>query len=152
MVGYPRALSAAAAWRVEAGDGVASLEDGTDLSRVDVWAARGEELCRTIYGPNYDKLRANVRRLHPALDGWMVAEGYGRTLGRPGLDLVRRELCVIAQCAVLGAERQLHSHLRGALNAGAPPSLVASALEAALADCAAAEGARARALWSRIAP
>jgi 4-carboxymuconolactone decarboxylase len=151
MVGYPRALSAAAVWRDLAGAEVASLEDGTDRSRADQWAARGEDLCRTIYGANYEKLRANVCRLHPALDAWMVAEGYGRTLARPGLDLVRRELCVIAQVAVLGADRQLHSHLRGALNAGASRALVTSGLEAALADCPAGPAARARSLWSRIA-
>jgi 4-carboxymuconolactone decarboxylase len=57
--------------------------------------------------------------LHPALDGWMITEGYGRTLARPGLDLTRRELCTVAQTAVLETHRQLHSHLRGALNAGA---------------------------------
>jgi 4-carboxymuconolactone decarboxylase len=60
-----------------------------------------------------------VRALHPAIDAWMVTEGYGRTMGRPGLDLMRRELCTVAQTAVLEAPKQLHSHLRGALNAGA---------------------------------
>ncbi len=49
----------------------------------------------------------------------MITEGYGRTLGRAGLDLMRRELCTVAQTAVLETPRQLHSHLRGALNAGA---------------------------------
>jgi 4-carboxymuconolactone decarboxylase len=83
------------------------------------WRARGEATCRTIYGANYDQLRNNVRALHPALDQWMVTEGYGRTLSRPGLDLLRRELCTVAQCAVQGAAPQLHSHLRGARHAGA---------------------------------
>jgi 4-carboxymuconolactone decarboxylase len=54
----------------------------------------------------------------------MVTEGYGRVLSRPGLDAARRELCTIAQIAALGAERQLHSHLRGAVNAGAAPEVV----------------------------
>jgi 4-carboxymuconolactone decarboxylase len=31
---------------------------------------------------------------------------------------LRRELCTVAQAAVLEAPKQLHSHLRGALNAG----------------------------------
>jgi 4-carboxymuconolactone decarboxylase len=59
-----------------------------------------------------------VQELHPALDAWMITEGYGRTMGRPGLDLLRREFCTIAQTAVLDTPRQLHSHLRGALHAG----------------------------------
>lgn len=149
MVGYPRALGAAQAWRDESGGEAVSLEDGADPSLAAGWRTRGEHLCRIIYGANYDKLRENVRRLHPALDAWMVAEGYGRTLARPGLDLVRRELCVIAQVTVLGAERQLHSHLRGALNAGADPPAVAAALEIALQDVP-AEAEWARALWGRI--
>jgi 4-carboxymuconolactone decarboxylase len=32
---------------------------------------------------------------------------------------MRRELCTVAQTAVLRTERQLHSHLRGALHSGA---------------------------------
>ncbi len=149
MVGYPRALTAAQAWRDDLGGEAVSLEDGADPSLAAGWRTRGEQLCRIIYGANYDKLRENVRRLHPALDAWMVAEGYGRTLARPGLDLVRRELCVIAQVTVLGAERQLHSHLRGALNAGADPAAVSAALEIALQDVP-AEAEWARALWRRV--
>jgi 4-carboxymuconolactone decarboxylase len=49
----------------------------------------------------------------------MITEGYGRTLSRAGLDMMRRELCTVAQTAVLEAPRQLHSHLRGSLHAGA---------------------------------
>src|SRR5258706_10994433 len=129
MAGYPRALSALAIWRDVSGAPPESLEDGTDLSQYPSWLARGEETCRTIYGGNYEKLRANVRRLHPALDAWMVAEGYGRTIGRPGLDLARRELCVVAVVVVLGAERQLDSHLRGAVHAGGDRATIAAALE-----------------------
>lgn len=119
MVGYPRTLIAASLWRSAAG---APAEQGdTDLDYRDheAWSRRGEETCHRIYGENYGKLRRNVATLHPALDVWMLTEGYGRTLSRPGLDLKRREFCVIVQTAVLNTPRQLHSHLRGALNAGA---------------------------------
>ena len=90
-----------------------------EYTNVAEWTRRGEETCALVYGDNYRKLRDNVRELHPALDLWMITEGYGRTMARPGLDLLRRELCVVAQTAVLEAPRQLHSHLRGSLNAGA---------------------------------
>ncbi len=46
-------------------------------------------------------------------------DAYGKVIGRPGLDLKRRELCTVATTAVLGTAEQLHSHLRGALNTGA---------------------------------
>jgi 4-carboxymuconolactone decarboxylase len=128
MVGWPRTLVAASLWRAA----VPTLSEGADqdldASAHAEWAARGEATCRVVYGDNYRKLRQNVAVLHPALDQWMVSEGYGRTLSRPGLDLLRRELCVVAQTAVLDTPRQLHSHLRGALNAGASFAQVEGAL------------------------
>ncbi|MEO8448655.1 MAG: carboxymuconolactone decarboxylase family protein [Gemmatimonadota bacterium] len=152
MVGYPRALTGAQVWRAVAAAAADSLEDGADFSQVPAWLARGAEVCRAVYGGGYDKLRANVRALHPAMDAWMVTEGYGRTLGRAGLDLLRREYCVIAQVSVLGAERQLHSHLRGALNIGASVPSLDRVLALALPDTGPAETAAAEALWGRIRP
>jgi len=119
MTGYPRALVAFTIWRKFSGIPAPASDEGVDYARVGDWTRRGEEVCGTVYGDNYRKLRDSVRTLHPAVDSWMVTEGYGRTLGRPGLDLMRRELCIVAQTAVLETPRQLHSHLRGALNAGA---------------------------------
>jgi 4-carboxymuconolactone decarboxylase len=74
-------------------------------------------------------LRRNIKRLHPALDEWMIVDGYGKVLSRPGVDLRTRELCVVAACAVAGQQRQLHSHLHGALNAGAALEEVAAVLD-----------------------
>jgi 4-carboxymuconolactone decarboxylase len=118
-VGWPRALVAAGLWRAAVGTAAEGGELDLDYGAAAEWRRRGEASCRIIYGDNYDKLRRNVAALHPALDEWMVTEGYGRTLSRPGLDLKRRELCTVAQTAVLNTPHQLHSHLRGALNAGA---------------------------------
>jgi 4-carboxymuconolactone decarboxylase len=119
MVGYPRALIAFSVWRKLSGLAAAQHDPDQDYSHAAEWTRRGQELCAVVYGENYGKLRDSVRALHPAVDSWMVTEGYGRTLARPGLDLRLRELCTIAQTAVLEAPRQLHSHMRGALNAGA---------------------------------
>ncbi len=58
----------------------------------------------------------------------MVVEGYGKVLGRPGLSLMMRELCIVAILAVTGASKQLYAHLRGALNVGATPADVDAAL------------------------
>ncbi|MHB1330102.1 MAG: carboxymuconolactone decarboxylase family protein [Gemmatimonadales bacterium] len=150
MVGYPRALVAAAVWRAVTGQPPASEEAGEDFSQVAAWAKRGEQTCRTIYGANYDKLRLNVRALHPALDAWMVMEGYGRTLSRPGLDLAERELGVVAQVLVLGAERQLHSHLRGARHAGATDAMLDEVIELAGAQAPPEAYQKGQALWQRI--
>ena len=150
MVGYPRALIAAHWWRLATGQPAVAGEDAADEFLLAEWRRRGEATCRVVYGANYDKLRRNVASLHPAIDAWMVTEGYGRTIGRPGLDLVRRELCIIAQVTVLRAERQLHSHLRGALHAGATRALVESTIDALRADIGAAGVEFARRVWEKV--
>jgi 4-carboxymuconolactone decarboxylase len=128
MVGYPRTLIAFTLWRKFSGVPAPATDPDTDYGRAGEWTTMGEALCAVVYGENYGKLRESVRGLHPAIDAWMVTEGYGRTLSRPGLDLKLRELCTVAQTAVLEAPRQLHSHLRGALNAGASFGQIEGAL------------------------
>ena len=129
-VGYPRALVALGVLRRIAPAAAGGAEP-VDYARWPEWRARGEATCRAVYGKHYDQLRANVRALHPALEQWMIVDGYGKTLGRPGLDLRRRELCSIALLIPQQVPRQLLSHLRGALNAGAPPTEVDEVLELA---------------------
>ena len=150
MVGWPRALTAAALWRKIGPAAPVSGEDGAADGRTGEWRERGEAVCRLVYGANYERLRANVAALHPALEAWMVTEGYGRTIGRPGLDLARRELCVVAQVAVQGAERQLHSHLKGAAHAGASALVIDAVLDAVQPMLGAREAELVRSLWNRI--
>ena len=131
FAGLPRTLNAMREWRRLSGR-VAPVEDeGANAERrVAEWRARGEETCAAVYADMYDRLRVNIAALHPALDAWMVVEGYGKVLGRPQLDLMRRELCIVAMCAVAKQDRQLQSHLHGALNVGATPEQVAGSLVA----------------------
>jgi 4-carboxymuconolactone decarboxylase len=148
--GFPRGLNAMREWRRASGRPAPTTDDGERLDAIAEWAREGERTCRTVYGDMYDRLRVNIRELHPALDAWMIVEGYGKVLSRPGLDLKRRELCIVAACAVSGQERQLHSHLHGALNAGATAAEVDETL-AGIEDMLDA-GARDRVahLWSRV--
>ena len=114
------------------------------------WTDRGESTCATVYGPFYDRLRVNIRDLHPALDRWMIVEGYGKVLGRPMLDLARRELCIVATCAVVKQDRQLHSHLHGALHAGASAAAVSAVLDV-IGDLLTSDDVRRYAgLWARV--
>jgi 4-carboxymuconolactone decarboxylase len=114
------------------------------------WTERGEAVCRTVYGGQYEGLRGNVRALHPDMEQWMVTEGYGKVLGRPGLDLATRELCVVALLAVAVAPAQLYSHLRGALNAGASPEAVEEALAIAARASSDEAVTLARETWRRV--
>ena len=98
----------------------------------------------------YERLRTNIRDLHPALDEWMILEGYGKVLGRRELDLQRRELCIVAACAATAQDRQLQSHLHGARNVGVSEAVITETLET-LRDCIGEQQlARALGLWQRI--
>jgi 4-carboxymuconolactone decarboxylase len=146
--GFPRALNATREWR--RASGVPAPARDTDAGSAEEWRARGEATCATVYGTFYPGLRRNVRALHPALDDWMVVDGYGKILSRPALDLMRRELCVVAACAATRQERQLHSHLHGALNAGATRAAVSATL-AEVRGYVGADEARAHdLLWQRV--
>src|SRR5262249_47482573 len=124
FAGFPRALNAMREWR-RIHPTVASSPESRTPTRAD-----GEATCERVYGTMYDRLRENIRHLHPLLDDWMITEGYGKVLSRPALDLPRRELCIVAACAATGQDRQLHSHLHGALNAGASPTAIETAVDA----------------------
>ena len=146
FLGFPDALNALGLWREISGR-PASPSLGEDARE---WDARGEEVCEAVYGANYQKLRANVRTLHPDVDGWMVTGGYGRVIGRPGLELATRELCIAALLAVWNVPRQLHSHLRGALNAGASVARVDEAVRIACGFIDEGSAAQVWALWDEI--
>jgi 4-carboxymuconolactone decarboxylase len=130
FAGFPRTLNAAREWRRLTGRPAPMHDAGERFGDSAQWSADGERTCAIVYGEAYERLRHNVRALHPALDAWMIVEGYGKVLSRPQLDLRRRELCIVAACAAAGQDRQLHSHLHGALNAGASAGEVGAVLEA----------------------
>lgn len=130
FAGFPRALNAARMWRAASGVRAPSSDDLASSRHVDQWERDGEATCAVVYGASYERLRRHIRELHPALDAWMITDGYGKVLSRPALDLKRRELCIVAACAAAGQQRQLHSHLHGALNSGASVDEVTETLDA----------------------
>ena len=79
---------------------------------------RGEINCKAIYGKKYEKLITNVNSFSPELSEWLVLEGYGKVLGREGLSLKERELCIVSVLTALKFEDQLYSHINGAIRVG----------------------------------
>jgi 4-carboxymuconolactone decarboxylase len=150
FAGFPRTLNAAREWRRLSGVAAPPTDAGEEYERTPEWRARGEATCATVYGPFYERLRGNIRELHPALDAWMIVDGYGKVLGRPGLDLKRRELCIVAACAASRQHRQLHSHLHGARHAGATTAEIGGTLEAVAPMLGAEEARAVRMLWERV--
>lgn len=155
FAGFPRALNAMAEWRQVSGRPAADDAEPAPEAPPEPApeaAGIGAGTCAAVYGASYAALRRNVAALHPALDRWMVAHGYGAVLSRPGLDLARRELCVVAACAVQGQDRQLRAHLQGACNAGAAPETVAAALEALRPLLSPDAAHRCARLWEGVRP
>ena len=111
------------------------------------WRRRGGKLCARVYGTSYAKLRRNVRSLHPDLATWMIEQGYGRVLARPGLDGATRELVAVAVLAAGGWERQLTSHLIGAGRLGATRAEGRRAFAAGVARASAAGRRAGRRAW-----
>jgi len=128
FVGFPRAIEAFfAAGPVLRRHGF----DPSSADRVDAagWAAAGATLCRSVYGRNYEKLLETMRGLSPDLASWMILEGYGKTLSRPGLAPVAREYCVVAILTATRMWRQLRSHAIGAVNVGGTRAGVRASIE-----------------------
>lgn len=121
--GYPAALEGmrtlSAAWP---GSTRRSREGGPAT-----WRARGARLCRRVYGPQFKRLVGHVFDLHPDLAAWMIEQGYGRVLSRSGLSAGERERVTISVLAACGWERQLVSHLLGAIRIGVTPAGIAEA-------------------------
>lgn len=151
FVGFPVVLNAMKVWRELGG-----VPDGHPDGDLESRRVAGVALCRRVYGRAYDRLRDHVKALHPDLDRWMLEEGYGKTLSRPGLGPVARELCVVGLLAAAEHLPQLRSHLRGALNVGADIQAVEEALEAGLQIgrrnrmTPAGDDAVARAAWVQV--
>src|SRR5437867_2282969 len=153
LVGYPLALVAFGVWREVTGP-IARGGDsaGEELAHEEwqAWAERGAQVCAAVYGRAYHKLLVNLRSLHPALEDLVLVDAYGKVIGRPGLDMKRRELCTVAAIAVLGTAQQLHSHLRGALNTGATHAEVEAVLELVEPDLDPEHKRRADAQWQDV--
>lgn len=125
FVGFPRMLSAAEALDAILPPGTLGLDQAT-LNPDDptVWHDRGQKLCRRVYDSSYQALKDRVTGMAPEIFLWMELEGYGKVLSRPGLDIVDRELAIVACLMLENRASQLYSHVRGALNVGAEVTLV----------------------------
>lgn len=150
FAGFPRTLNAARSWRAISRTEAPAVDRPAELKNSEHWEKQGERTCEIVYGESYYLLRENIRRLHPALDSWMITDGYGKVLSRPQLDLKLRELCIVSACAATGQQRQLHSHLHGALNSGVPLETLSAVLDALGTIVGEADLAKCRSLLNHV--
>jgi 4-carboxymuconolactone decarboxylase len=124
FAGYPKAINALGTLREVTGGGGAEADLRAEGSDDDAESPatleqRGLRLMDLVYGKSLAALLSNMRALDPDLARWIVREGYGKVLARPGLDMKTRELCVISILKITDALPQLDAHVKGAMNAGA---------------------------------
>lgn len=136
FAGFPRTINAFFTWQAWASrDGRARGKRRVESSDPEGFRRRGESLCRLVYGDHYEPLQLRLRRLHPEIAEWTLVEGYGKVLGRPGPPgAARRELAAVGALMALGADRQLASHLRGAVRVGVPRDVLARAIQTVAAE------------------
>ena len=137
FVGFPRAIEAFFALRQVLAD-LGWVPRTPAVHDVERWAEDGAALCHRVYGRNYDKLMGVMRTLSPDLAEWMILEGYGKTLSRPGMNPVEREYSVIAILTVTRMWRQLRSHAIGAVHVGGTRPAVRDAISLCAPWCGAA--------------
>ena len=82
---------------------------------------RGAALLEQLHGSGAAQaLKADMEGLCPDFVEMSVEWALGGVMARPGLDLITRELVVIASCVTLGHPvTQLRAHVHAALAAGA---------------------------------
>jgi 4-carboxymuconolactone decarboxylase len=148
FAGFPVALEALAVLHdLCTMRGLSQHSKTTGIYAVDEYKQRGNELCSRVYGSVFDKLMSRFNDISPEMHSWMIIEGYGKTLSRPGLDEVSRECAIVCILAALGRESQLYSHVRGAINLGATDEHITTCSNTIL-ECA---GPAAEALFSDVA-
>jgi alkylhydroperoxidase/carboxymuconolactone decarboxylase family protein YurZ len=117
FAGFPAALESVKA--LDRAWPLAEAKKQSETLSYPTYLDRGQQLYQEVYAKNAGVVRDEMLRLSPELAAWAVIEGYGKTLSRPGLDMLSRELTIVGVLNQLGWDRQLFSHILGARNVGA---------------------------------
>jgi 4-carboxymuconolactone decarboxylase len=91
------------------------------LPNSDVLRRQGTALLERLHGGHAGQAIVDeMRDICPAFADMTIEWALGGIMARPGLDLVTRQLVLVASCVTLGhAEPQLRAHAQAAIAAGA---------------------------------
>ncbi|HXF49215.1 MAG TPA: hypothetical protein VNL73_07305 [Verrucomicrobiae bacterium] len=95
---------------------------------------KGRNICRSIYREKYPALMQNLKQKSPELANWIIEEGYGKVLSRPGAKLFLRELFSVGLLSATGFPKQLFAHLRALVEMGESPKRLAGFVRRAAKD------------------
>lgn len=81
---------------------------------------RGESLLQQLHGSHSGAaMVAEMREVCPDFADMTIEWAIGGIMGRPGLDLLTRQLVLVAASTMISAMPQLRAHVEAALQAGA---------------------------------
>jgi alkylhydroperoxidase/carboxymuconolactone decarboxylase family protein YurZ len=123
FVGFPSALSSLKLFKEIVVK--KKIYKGFDLNK---YLDRGKRNCKLIYADKYDKLLNNVKSYSPEMAEWLIIEGYGKVLGRKGLTLREREICIVSILSAMKFKDQLYSHIIGSINIKVNKKLLLSSI------------------------
>jgi 4-carboxymuconolactone decarboxylase len=84
--------------------------------------ARGIEVRDLLFGGQRgEKMNLAMRAIFPDLETVAIDWAIGGIMGRSGMDLVKRELVIIAYCVACGGLEGVKAHAEAALRVGATP-------------------------------
>jgi alkylhydroperoxidase/carboxymuconolactone decarboxylase family protein YurZ len=147
FAGFPRTVEAYGV--LQAAGGLGALDADEALAEPEQ-RARGEQLFATIYRDHAERVTRFLHASQPDFAAWILGHAYGRVLTRPGLSSAQRELLAVVGLAAFEQQRQLASHVRGALRCGACLEQVHAALEATADLLGAARTRAAREIVARF--
>jgi len=90
--------------------------------------SEGRDILSRVYGKQTEKLVLRLEELETGLGRRITEDAYGTIMARPGLHLTEREVINVVVLFIDGYNRQLYSHLRGALRVGVKPRVLKSVL------------------------
>jgi 4-carboxymuconolactone decarboxylase len=89
----------------------------------------GERTRREVLGDEHvDRAQARTSDFTRPFQEFISRYAWGDVWNRPGLDRRARSMITLAAVTVLGAEKELELHVRGALNNGLTPEEIAEVL------------------------
>ena len=116
FLGFPAAVEAF--WVL---DGICAPGKNKSEPPLVLRVKKGRKTCRRIYREKYPALMENLKQKSPELAGWIIEEGYGKVLSRPGVSLKVRELFNVTLLSASGFPKQLFAHLRALVEMGEKP-------------------------------
>ncbi len=133
LLGFPAMLDGLARLRE-----ISSPAGGSSVGKIHSQQRlthRGRVTLGRIYGMATPRLLGNLAKLHSLVPAVIVRDAYGRIISRRGMSLQEREIVNVVVLSMQGLDRQLYSHLRGALRVGVSPAKLRDAIAVASHAC-----------------